>query len=265
MTTPRDPDEILAAWLDEGPDRLPEQTRRAIAVALPTTTRRRRGLAVPWRYPNMNGPLRLALGAVAIVAVALGGLSLFGRSPNVAVASPSPLAPSPASASSDSPSAVPALTQTFTSRWYGYSVRYPADPWGTVPATTQFDPVAWAAANGPTSWMDVIRPVTDGFLRIASARVPDGQDGETWMATYFGPDCSTGCEDVVIDGQPGRLSVDPYEIEATVIVDERAYVFTLFTGQGEIKDGRALFDAFGSAAYAPAPRAIVAKQREAKS
>ena len=28
---------------------------------------------------------------------------------------------------------------------------------------------------------------------------------------------------------------------------------------------RALFDAFGSAAYAPAPRAIVAKQREAKS
>ena len=42
MTTPRDPDAILAAWLDEGPTRLPDQTRRAIAVAMPNDTRRRR-------------------------------------------------------------------------------------------------------------------------------------------------------------------------------------------------------------------------------
>ena len=192
----------------------------------------------------MHAPLRLALGVVAVVAVAFGGLYLVGRSPNLGVASPSSPSPSPAAASSASPPALPALTQTFTSPWYGYSIKYPADPWGAIPATTQFDPVAWAAANGPTSWMDVIRPVTDGFLRIASARVPDGADGEDWVATYFGNDCSTACEDVVIDGQPGRLSVDPDEIEATLIVDGRAYVFTLFTGQGAIKDGRAMFDAF---------------------
>ena len=43
MTTPRDPDEILAAWLDEGPTRLPDQTRRAIVGRHPhdcTTTAR---------------------------------------------------------------------------------------------------------------------------------------------------------------------------------------------------------------------------------
>ena len=40
MTTPRDPDAILAAWLDEGPTRLPTPTRRAIIIALPTTSQR---------------------------------------------------------------------------------------------------------------------------------------------------------------------------------------------------------------------------------
>ena len=35
MNVQRDPDAILAAWLDEGPTRLPEPTRRAIAVIHP--------------------------------------------------------------------------------------------------------------------------------------------------------------------------------------------------------------------------------------
>ena len=35
MTVQRDPDAILAAWLEEGPTGLPEPTRRAIAVEHP--------------------------------------------------------------------------------------------------------------------------------------------------------------------------------------------------------------------------------------
>ena len=42
MNVQRDPDAILAAWLDEGPDRLPEATRRAIAVTTRTTHQTRR-------------------------------------------------------------------------------------------------------------------------------------------------------------------------------------------------------------------------------
>ena len=64
MTIHRDPDEILAAWLDEGPSRLPEQTRRAISVALPTTSQRRRGWSVPWRSSTMSTTLKYAIGAV---------------------------------------------------------------------------------------------------------------------------------------------------------------------------------------------------------
>ena len=39
MTVKRDPDAILAAWLEDGPVALPEPTRRAIAVTTRTTTR----------------------------------------------------------------------------------------------------------------------------------------------------------------------------------------------------------------------------------
>ena len=72
MTTSRDPDEILAAWLDEGPTRLPAQTRRAIAVALPTN-HNAGAAAVPWRSNDHVDLPSTALGAVAVVAVALGG------------------------------------------------------------------------------------------------------------------------------------------------------------------------------------------------
>jgi len=78
MTTPRHPDEILAAWLDEGPVRLPDATRRAIVVALPTTTQRRHAWSAPWRFPTMSTIPKLAIGAVAIIALVLGGVLLLG-------------------------------------------------------------------------------------------------------------------------------------------------------------------------------------------
>ena len=42
MSLQRDPDAILATWLEEGPNRLPEATRRAIAVNTRTTRQSRR-------------------------------------------------------------------------------------------------------------------------------------------------------------------------------------------------------------------------------
>ena len=81
MTVKRDPDAILAAWLEDGPNRLPDATRRAIAVTTRTTRQSRRPRWVPWRFPNMNGMSRFALAAVAVVAVALGGLYLLTGRP----------------------------------------------------------------------------------------------------------------------------------------------------------------------------------------
>ena len=76
MNVQRDPDAILAAWLDEGPTRLPEPTRRAIAVNTRTTTQRRRPVWMPPRRPLMNTYARWAVAAIAVV-LAIGGAAYF--------------------------------------------------------------------------------------------------------------------------------------------------------------------------------------------
>lgn len=99
MTPPRDPDEILAAWLDEGPSRLPDQTRRAIVVALPTTTQRRRGIVAPWRFDLMTQTTKVAIGLVAVAVIAVGGLYLLG--PGSAPSVGGRTSPSPAASPSE--------------------------------------------------------------------------------------------------------------------------------------------------------------------
>jgi hypothetical protein len=92
MTTRRDPDAVLAAWLDEGPDELPEQDRRAIVTSTRLMTQRRGGIALPWRDTTMNGSLRIALGAVAVLITAVGGLALLGPGLPGGIGGPGPTA-----------------------------------------------------------------------------------------------------------------------------------------------------------------------------
>ena len=77
----RDPDSVLAAWLDEGPTDLPDVTRRAILTALPTTPQARRGLLAPWRFMLMNTFARGA-SVVVVAVVAVGALALLTRIPH---------------------------------------------------------------------------------------------------------------------------------------------------------------------------------------
>jgi hypothetical protein len=93
MTTPmspRDPDAILAAWLEEGPAQLPETTRRAIAVDLRTTRQNRRVLDVPWRLNTMNPFARLAAVVAVIAALAFAGALYLVKPSQPAVGGPSP-------------------------------------------------------------------------------------------------------------------------------------------------------------------------------
>jgi hypothetical protein len=72
MKVQRDPDAILAAWLEEGPTALPEPIRRSIAVNTRTTNQRRHPIWMPQRRPSMNTFARWAVATIAIV-VAVGG------------------------------------------------------------------------------------------------------------------------------------------------------------------------------------------------
>ena len=84
MTTHRDPETTMVAWLHEGPTDLPDVTRRAILTALPTTSPARRGLFAPGRITPMNPLARLAIVVVvAVIAVGAGFAFLRNTGPSV--------------------------------------------------------------------------------------------------------------------------------------------------------------------------------------
>lgn len=137
MSTPRDPDSILAAWLEEGPNALPEPTKRAIAVNTRTMNQRRHQVWLPQRRPSMNPLARMAAAAV-VIALAIGSVvyvlatpdgGLGGRS----VASPAPTA-SPSPLATPTPAATPSLPSLSPSALAHDGFVYPGS---YVP---QFDP-----------------------------------------------------------------------------------------------------------------------------
>lgn len=99
MTTPRDPDALLAAYLADGMEVLPDRVVDAVLDEVHRT--RQRTVFGPWRIPPMFKPV---LGAAAVIAVLIVGgaawLGAFGPSTNVG---PSP-APSSLGIASPSPS-----------------------------------------------------------------------------------------------------------------------------------------------------------------
>ena len=138
-TTPRDPDAILAAWLEEGPNQLPETTRRAIAVGLRSTRQTRRVLDVPWRPNAKNSFARLAVAAAAIVIVAGGALYLLAPG-NQTVGGPSAAPSQSAVAPSASPSAQasvspsqPLTWETYESTRFAYKMEVPVGWTHSVP------------------------------------------------------------------------------------------------------------------------------------
>jgi len=143
MNVQRDPDEILGAWLDEGPLDLPSGTQRAILSALPTTPQARRSLLASLRSTQMNMFAR-AVAVLVVAAVAIATVALFaGPRGGVGGPSPSSVPSSASSSASSTPSTpasappIPTLDATFVSPSYGYQVRYPS---------------GWTVTNGIGPW-----------------------------------------------------------------------------------------------------------------
>lgn len=257
MNVQRDPDPILAAWLHEGPTRLPDATRRAIAVSTRTTPQSRLPSWLPWRAPTSNGMTRSALAAAVVVAVVVGGLYLLrpGTDQPGGVGGPGSPVPSASPAPSTSPAptrprpepSVGALTQAFTSPTFAYSIRYPAG-WTVTPTTGEGPP--------PFSADDFVSAAGGWYLRALSVAVPDGVVVDDWILQTLQRSDDPGCmpprntqESVTVDGHEGRIlgfcGVPPApQIEATVVVEGRAYLFTVYDVRGvpNEDEARALMD-----------------------
>ena len=260
MNPPREGSAIVAAWLEEGPYELPESTRRAIAVDVRTTHQSRRSLWFPFRFPVVDRLSLAALAAVAVMALVIGGLVVrpFGSDgSNVGGLPPAPSA-SPAPSPSTSPSAapipttlvIPAMSDPYTSRRFGYSILHPAD-WSVDQAAQDWWPPDWKADNSPAEPFDYISGEGQPLLRAASALVPDGlANVNDWIDEFliFGdPDCVPPRETqelISIDGAPGRIWDNCATVEATIVLEGRVYMFTLFVDQ--VTNGRALFDALAA-------------------
>ena len=137
MTSSRNPDVLIAAFLDEGISELPDRTFDAVRHDIHRT--RQRLVIGPWSESGVVTLGRLALAAAVVIAVGLVFLPVRpavgpGRPPSP---SPSP-SPSPTVQATTSASATPATPTVFTSPMYGYTVTVPAG-WVTAPAVLPWD------------------------------------------------------------------------------------------------------------------------------
>ncbi len=265
MTQPRDPDVIIATWLDDGPVTLPDETRRAISVGLRTQPRARR-LAI--LGGSSMSPLNRFVVAAAIV-LAVGGLSAFvlsnraggsGGTPSPSASAAPSATPSPSPSPSIAPSPTASLPSTagwvtFTSSQYGYQIAYPPTWDPDIQATRNWvlatDRLAPPASGMNGSADHFIGDGTGGTTAVTglAADVPAGTSEDAWLAAYYadGAFCETlpVFLPITVDGHAGRL--DPcYDAQAIVFIGTRVYVFAIHA-----TDNQPLFSAFLSTVKFP--------------
>jgi hypothetical protein len=226
------------AWLEDGPTRMSDH---ALLSALEEihTTRQRRAMWPAWRATPVSIFARVAQAAVLVVAVGLLAIIVVPRQPDgSSVGGPSP-SPSPAQAVD-----FPDLTKTFVSPRNGFSIQHP-DGAAVTPAKQ-----LWMGSEQVDDGFDVVETGLAAIFKGASIEFPPGfsideKVDEQLPYFYVSP---AGCgvprsqqAEIAIDGQSGRIAECPNHIEATVVVGERLYLFTL---SHDRSDARAVFDAF---------------------
>jgi hypothetical protein len=81
MTAVRDPERVLRSLIEEGPTQLSERSYHAIRSEIDHT--RQRVVLGPWREPQMTNFTRIAIAAVAALAVAVVAFNMLPRNANI--------------------------------------------------------------------------------------------------------------------------------------------------------------------------------------
>ena len=214
MTTPRDPDRLIRAFLAEGQTDLPDRTFDAVRADIDRT--RQRVVIGPWREPQMNNIAKIAIAIAAVVVVAVVGYSLLpgtggvggGPSPTPSPTAPPKPTPSPTAAAAFPPEGplaigmhtavlegVPLSFSVPTSGWtsnpgsinkneYGRSDSLGINFWGSAPENVYADPCAHTPLSPQPS-------ATAVGLAAAAAAIP-------------GTDLVSGPSTIEVGGRPAQ-------------------------------------------------------------
>ena len=267
MTTQRDLERALDAFLAEGADEVADRVIDDALLTIDHTTQRR-VLSAPWRTLQMFAPARTAAAVIALAAMIGGAAYLLV--PSSQIGGPPPTA-SPAASPADSPSPSPSAFEAidpatwvpYTSERYGYTLEHPAD-WSIKPSQIDWQP--GTIHSELSQWPDEISDAQGGFnargYTIYAGRqdLETGQTPESWTAQYItnkALDGTDACGDistdryapVEIDGETGQriemVCVSTQFYTAAIVVhDGSAYLVALAT-LADSGNGRAveLFDA----------------------
>jgi hypothetical protein len=245
MTANHDLERRLADYYEtEAPLAAPDWVLRDALATIDVTPQRRVFIRVPWRkFPTMNTYARLAVAAVAVIAIGAVGIAVLrpGNSPGGVgqAMTPSP-EPSPSATIQPTPSPRPAppLTQSFTSTLHGISMSYP-EGWTAQEAT---EPWTGAQANFGDPFADFLYDpaLTDHlFLSIASRPIGESTPDE-WVAQALTLYECTESEPTAVDGATGLIGAADCNV-AAVTIDGRGYVVALYTS-GDVPWQTAAYD-----------------------
>jgi hypothetical protein len=219
--TERSFDRIADAFLADGPVVLPDRVFDAAFEEVHRTRQRRALVRVPWRFPTMNTFAKLAVAAVAVIAIGVLGLTFLppggsgvGGAPAATPSATATATAAPTATAVPTPTPAPAptgppLTGQFTSERHGFSISYP-EGWSTRPAT---GPWTTGVVDFFNEGSDLLQPGDPGNPFVALASQPLGdRTREEWEADVWQilidddpgtASCASSAEPITIDGAMG--------------------------------------------------------------
>jgi dipeptidyl aminopeptidase/acylaminoacyl peptidase len=188
------------AWLELGPADAPDRVVEAALLEVESTSQER-DLRIPWRFPTMTTPFRLAAAAVIGVLAIGAGLMLFNQGQQSQFGSPS-MAPTPTTSASSTPQASPITDYSTLPGWIVFE-HFGKAPDGSTPAGVDYPHGLWLVhADG--SGLHELAPGLPAVGKLSFDISPDGT--RVAFGTYDLP--AQIWEVGIEDGDPQLLSKD---------------------------------------------------------
>lgn len=174
MTDDRSLERAARSFIEAGPTQAPDRAVEAALLRIETTPQER-DLRIPWRFPSMTTPARLAVAAAVGVLLASGAIYYFGgpSQPAVGGPGPSPSATPPASPKATAkPQSSPAPDYTGLQGWIVFTHGGQA-PDGSTPAGADSGRGLWLVhADG--SGLHELAPGIPASGKVSQDISPDG-------------------------------------------------------------------------------------------